>query len=200
MVGILSSLLMVGAELSKPFAKYISVSIVWSCWGPLRLVTSAPRLHFAFGKAWAAVTLVGRLKCLEVLPPPIPLLLPSWSSSHCSVTATPTPPLPTFPAGTLLLPFSSVDLWSQYKNLPRLRPSSGPSLKPLWHALRRPLIRVTSIHCPILPSGTASSPGTAPVCRSILSLPVRREPISKSCEITQADNLNRRWRLSRKAQ
>jgi len=30
--------------------------------------------------------------------------------------------------------------------------------------------------------------------------PVRREPISKSCEITQADNLNRRRRLSRKAQ
>jgi len=29
---------------------------------------------------------------------------------------------------------------------------------------------------------------------------VRREPISKSCEITQADNLNRRRRLSRKAQ
>jgi len=29
---------------------------------------------------------------------------------------------------------------------------------------------------------------------------VRREPISKSCEITQVDNLNRRWRLSRKAQ
>ena len=29
---------------------------------------------------------------------------------------------------------------------------------------------------------------------------VRWEPISKSCEITQADNLNRRRRLSRKAQ
>jgi len=29
---------------------------------------------------------------------------------------------------------------------------------------------------------------------------VRRESISKSCEITQADNLNRRRRLSRKAQ
>jgi len=29
---------------------------------------------------------------------------------------------------------------------------------------------------------------------------VRLEPISKSCEITQADNLNRRRRLSRKAQ
>jgi len=31
-------------------------------------------------------------------------------------------------------------------------------------------------------------------------LTVRREPISKSCGITQADNLNRRRRLSRKAQ
>ena len=29
---------------------------------------------------------------------------------------------------------------------------------------------------------------------------VRQEPISKSCEITRADNLNRRRRLSRKAQ
>jgi len=29
---------------------------------------------------------------------------------------------------------------------------------------------------------------------------VRREPISKTCEITQADNLYRRQRLSRKAQ
>ena len=29
---------------------------------------------------------------------------------------------------------------------------------------------------------------------------VRREPISKSCEITQADNVYRRRRLSRKAQ
>jgi len=31
-------------------------------------------------------------------------------------------------------------------------------------------------------------------------LVVRREPFSKSCEITQADNLNRRQRLFRKAQ
>ena len=31
-------------------------------------------------------------------------------------------------------------------------------------------------------------------------VPVRREPISKSCEITKADNLNRRRGLSRKAQ
>ena len=29
---------------------------------------------------------------------------------------------------------------------------------------------------------------------------VRGEPISNSCKITQADNLNRRWRLFRKAQ
>jgi len=78
---------------------------MWSCRGTLWLLTSAPHLRFAFGEASAAVTLVGLLKCLEVLPPPILLPLPSWSSSPCSVTATPTPPLPTSPAGTLLPPF-----------------------------------------------------------------------------------------------
>jgi len=103
-VGILSPLLTVGAELSKPFAKYLSVSIVWSCRGTLRLVTSAPHVHFAFGKASAAVTRVGRLKCSEVLPPPIPIPLPSWFSSRCSLTATAIPPLPTPTAGTLMLP------------------------------------------------------------------------------------------------
>jgi len=94
-VGILSSSLTVGAELSKPFAKYLSVSIMWSCRGTLWLVTSAPRLHFAFGKASAAVTLVGRLKCSDCPssshPPPstflvlVPLL--GYSYTH--------PPLPT---------------------------------------------------------------------------------------------------------
>jgi len=78
-VGILFSLLTVGAELSKPFAKYLSVSIMWSCRGTLRLVTSAPRLRFAFGKASAAVTLVGRLKCSDCPssshPPPSTLLV-----------------------------------------------------------------------------------------------------------------------------
>ena len=77
---------------------------MWSCRGTLRLVTSAPRLRFAFGKASAAVTLVGRLKCSEVRPPPIPLPLPSQFSSRCSVTATRTPPHTTPSAGTLLLP------------------------------------------------------------------------------------------------
>jgi len=77
---------------------------MWSCRGTLRFVTSAPRLRFAFGKASAVVTLVRRLKCSEVLPPPIPLPLPSWFSSRCSITATPIPPLPTPSAGTLLLP------------------------------------------------------------------------------------------------
>ena len=101
----MSSSFTVGAELSKPFVKYLSVSVMWSCWGTLGLVTSAPRLPLAFGKASAAVSPVGRPKCSEVLPPPIPLPLCSWSSSRYSVTATPTPPLPTFPAGTLLPPF-----------------------------------------------------------------------------------------------
>ena len=79
------------------------------------------------------------------------LFLPPKLAPHCS------PP--------------AVDLQSLYKNPPRLRPSSWPSLMPLWHTLRRPLTRVASIRHPILPLGTASSPGTAPVCRSILSLP-----------------------------
>jgi len=35
---------------------------------------------------------------------------------------------------------------------------------------------------------------------AVCVLGVRWEPISKSCEITQADNLNGRRRLSRKAQ
>jgi len=77
---------------------------MWSCRGTLRLVTSAPHLHFAFRKALAEVTLVGRLQCLEVLPPPISLPRPSWFSSRCPVTATPIPFFHTRSAGTLLLP------------------------------------------------------------------------------------------------
>jgi len=120
MVGIPFTSFIVGAELSKPFEKYLSVSTLWSCWGTLRLVASWPHACDAFGKASAAVTLVGLLKCLDES-----CLHPSpWFSSHCSVTATLPPP-----------------------------------------------------------GGT-----------------VRREPISKSCKVTQADNLNRRRRLSRKAQ
>jgi len=65
----------------------------------------------------------------------------------------------------------AVDLRWVYKNQPRLRPSFWPSVIPLWHTHRGPHIRVSSIRYPILPSGTASFPGTAPVCRSILSLP-----------------------------
>jgi len=95
-VGISLSSFRVGAELSKPFVKYLSVSATWSCRGTLRLVTSASRPLFAFGKPSAAVTLVGRLKRLDCPPLPIFLLPPSWSSSRCSVTATyfPLPPPP----------------------------------------------------------------------------------------------------------
>jgi len=60
-----------------------------------------------------------------------------------------------------LAPYCSppaVDLRSLYNNPPRLRPSSLPSLMPLWPTPRRPLTLVASIHYPILPSGTASSP------------------------------------------
>jgi len=137
MVGILPSSLTVGAELSKPFAKYHSVSVMWSCRGTLRLVTSAPRLHFAFGKALVVVTLVGRLKCSEVLPPPTPpsstflvfVPLPSYSYTHS--------PSSHLPSWHLTAPFSAVDFRSLYKNPPWLRPFSWPSLMPLWHTLRR---------------------------------------------------------------
>jgi len=65
---------------------------------------------------------------------------------------------------------------------------------------------VISLRLPNL--NTMKFPDGAPTHQSIgydpsssaWSLAVRREPISKSCEITQADNLNRRRRLSRKAQ
>ena len=82
----------------------------------------------------------------------------------------PPPPLPR----PQLAPYCSlpaVDLRSLYKNPPRLRPSSWPLLMPPWHTLLRPLTRVASINHPILPTGTAPSPATAPVCSSILSLP-----------------------------
>jgi len=103
---------------------------MWSCWGTLRFVTPAPRLRFGFGKALATVTVVGRLKCSEVLPPPIPLPLLSRFSSCCSVTAT---PIPHFPS-PLLAPYCSpptVDLRSLYKNPPRVPLSFWPSLMPL---------------------------------------------------------------------
>jgi len=76
-VGISLTLFTVGDELSKPFAKYLSVSAPWSFRGTIWLVTSASRAQFAFSKAWAAVTLVGHLKRLDCLPLPIPLLSPS---------------------------------------------------------------------------------------------------------------------------
>ena len=158
---------MVRTELSKPFAKSLSVSIMWSCRGTLRLVTSAPRLRFAFGKASAAVTLVGCLKCSDC---------PSSSQSpslytpglHPIARLQLYPPPPSHPLQ--LAPYCAppaVDLRSLYKNPPRLRPSSWPSLMPLWHTLRRPLTRVASIHRPILQLGTASSAGTVLVRRSI---------------------------------
>jgi len=134
-VGILSSSLTVGPELSKPFAKYLSLSVMWSCRGTLQLVISAPRLRFAFGKALAAVTLVGRLQCSEVLPPPTSLPLPPWSSSVARLKLLSSPLFPP----PQLAPYCShpaVNLWSLYKNPPRLRPSSWPSLVPLWHTLR----------------------------------------------------------------
>jgi len=61
--------------------------------------------------------------------------------------------------------------WSLYKNPHRLRPSFWRSLMPFCYTPRGPLIRVSAIRYPILPSGTASFPGTAPARRSTLSLP-----------------------------
>jgi len=53
-------------------------------------------------------------------------------------------------------------------------------------------------------AGSAASSGALTsffcFCLAFLGGVVRRDPISKSCEITQANNLNRRRRLSRKAQ
>jgi len=170
MVGILSSSCTVGAELSKPFAKYISVSIVWSCRGTLRLVTSAPHLRFAFGKASAAVTLVGRLKCSDcpssshhphsTLLVFVPFL--GYSYTH--------PPLHTPSAGTLLLPArsrSSVAIHKPASVTPVLLAVTNAAL-----ALPPGIPHQSLRHSyPILPSGTASFPSTAPACRSILSLP-----------------------------
>jgi len=103
---------------------------MWSCRGTLRLVTSAPHPRFAFGKASVAVTLVGRLKCLDCLPPHILLSLPSWSSSRCSVTAT-----STLPSSHRLSWHLTASRWHSifrllYNNPPRLRPSFWPLLIP----------------------------------------------------------------------
>jgi len=90
-VGISLTSSSVGVQPSKPFATSLSTSITWPCRRTLRLVTSASRLCFACGNASAMVTLVGRLKRFNHLPLPILPPLLSWSSSHCSVTATPFP-------------------------------------------------------------------------------------------------------------
>ena len=102
-VGIPFPSLTAGAELSKPIAKYLSVLITWSCRGMLRIVTSLPRLRFAFGKASAAVTLVGRLKCLNwSFLHPLPGFRPvAQLQPHYTLLASTSLPLPIL-AGTLL--------------------------------------------------------------------------------------------------
>ena len=75
----------------------------------------------------------------------------------------PPPPFPPPPLAPYCSP-PAVHLRSLYKSLPRLRPSFWPSLRPLWHTPRGPRIRVSSIHYPILPSGTALFP--APLRRA----------------------------------
>ena len=56
--------------------------------------------------------------------------LPGYSYTHS----------PSFhlPSWHLTAPFSAIDLRSLYKNPPRLRPSSWPSLMPFWHPPRTP--------------------------------------------------------------
>jgi len=49
---------------------------------------------------------------------------------------------------TCTAPPLMVNLPSLYKNTPRLRPSSWPSLMPLWHTHQTPLIEVSSIRPP----------------------------------------------------
>jgi len=143
---------------------------MWSCRGTLRLVTSAPRPRFAFGKASAAVTLVGRLKCLDYVPPHNLLSPPSWSSSLCSVTATSTPLLPPPKLAPYCLP-PAVDLSVDIQK--------GASVTPVLLAVANAVLahppgtphQSLRHSYPILPSGTASFPGTAPAFRSTLSLP-----------------------------
>jgi len=67
---------------------------MWFCQGTRWLVSSAPRHRFALGKSSAAVALVGRLKYLEVLPPPISLPLPSWFRLIARLPLLPSPFFP----------------------------------------------------------------------------------------------------------
>jgi len=166
----MSSSLTVGAELSKPFAKYLSVSIVWYCRGTLWLVTSAPCLRFAFGKASAAVTLVGRLKCSDCPssshPPPYTLLvfvpLLGYGYTH--------PPLPTPSASTLLLPSpgrSSVAIQKPASVTPILLAIPNAALA---HHPATP--HQSCLYTPSYPAiGHRFVLRHPPVCRSILSFP-----------------------------
>ena len=76
--------------------------------------------------------------------------------------------------------------------------SSGQKEKIKNQTKHRPLEKVPAQLARGLPGLPKERPGGAQPRRN--GPAVRREPISKSCEITQADNLNRRRRLSRKAQ
>jgi len=108
-VGVSLSSFTVGAELSKPFGKNLSLSAMWSCRGTLRLVTSASRLRFAFAKASATVTLVGRLKRLNCLPLPILPHHPLGLRPVARLQLHPFPSLHIF-SWHLTGPFSVVDL------------------------------------------------------------------------------------------
>jgi len=139
--------------------------------GTLRLVTSAPHLSLRIRKS---ISRGYSSRSSQVFGLSFLVTSPSLHTLGLRpVARLQLHPPPPFPPPQLAPDCSlpAVVLRSLYKNLPRLRPSSWPLLMPLWHTLRRPLTRVASTHYPLLPLGTASSPGPLPVCWPILSLP-----------------------------
>jgi len=143
-VGIPFPSLTIGPELSKHFAKYLSVTTPCVLSGNGMACNFTPCLCFVFGKASATVTLVGCLKCLDKFflhSPPIPPLpgtrpiarsplhpLPSWH-----LTA---PSMPGQHISVATIP--AVDIRSLYKNPPLLRRSFWLSLMPRWHPYAEP--------------------------------------------------------------
>ena len=63
--------------------------------------SSSVRIRKSIGRGYSSRSsqVFGLVRPPSILPPQL-----SWSSSHCSVTGTPIPPLPSPSAGTLLLP------------------------------------------------------------------------------------------------
>jgi len=182
MVGIPFPSSTVSVEPSKLFAKYLSILVrsVLSGNASVSNFTTSSLFHIRkstgrghssrssqlLGLVLPTSTSFGLHPVAQLQLHPLPQLAP-----YCLFGWNPTAPsrLPGSHISAALSPV--VDLQSLYKNTPRLCPSSWPLLMLFWHGHRGPLTRVPSVHLPILPLGTALSPGTAPVYRSILSLP-----------------------------